>query len=230
MNRSDSIANLAAALANAQAQFPAIPRNKEVKVVGTRGSYSFRYAPFEEILRATREVRAQNGIAFTQSASESSMATVIMHTSGEWIETSVPMMVAQAGMQGMGSALTYASRYGFCKAFGIQADDDDDANAADGNTIVEKPRNTATATMSDVYETLSTDEKVWIGELADAVMQMVTDGKVVDALADIDHAIPLNPRPNSRDGEYKLALQSRLDSKTLSALKRARQESLKKVA
>lgn len=230
MNRSDSIANLAAALAQAQAHFPQIPRNKDVTVSSSKGTYKFSYAPFEDVLRATREARAQNGLAFVQSATADSMETTVLHSSGEWISTTVPMMITQASMQGMGSALTYASRYGFCKAFGVQADDDDDGNAADGNTITAQRFNTATATMADVYETLSTDEKAWIDDLAGAVKVMVESGNVFDALADVDHAIPLNPRPNTKDGEYKLALQSRLDSKTLSALKKARAEQLKKAA
>ena len=234
MNRSDSIAALASALAKAQAEFPAIPRDKTVKVKSKRtgAEYRFSYAPFEAILRATKDVRVKYGLCFSQGmTSDKALETVVMHSSGEWISHLTPVVIDEPGAQAVGSAITYAKRYGFCSAFGIQADDDDDGNAADGNHVQAASRaNTATATMADEYEALGTDEKVWIDDLAQAVKSWVESGEVNSALDEMDAAIPYVPRLNSKDTEYKLALQSRLDSKTLTALKKARAEQLKKAA
>lgn len=232
MNRSDSIANLAAALAKAQAEFPAIPRSKNVKVVSQKGTYTFNYAPFEDILRATKEARAKNGLAFVQSATNDGMETVVLHSSGEWLASTVPMQIQQAGMQGMGSALTYASRYGFCKAFGIQADDDDDGNAADGNHVEEKKVSSISGAgvKQDAFDSLEADEKTWINDLAEAVTAMVSRGELKDAADEIDHSIPQvgdNRLPKAT--EYKVALWGKLDSKTRSALTKYR-NSLKEAA
>lgn len=233
MNRSESIASLAAALAKAQAEFPAIPRNKEVSVTSQRTgkSYKFKYAPFEDILRAVRPAMVANGLAFTQGMHDGLMETVVLHSSGEWLSHDTPVVIQDPGAQAVGSAITYAKRYGFCSAFGIQADDDDDGNAADGNHVSEAKRpNTATATMGDEYEKLSADERTWIDDVAAGVKSWLEKGDPKEALAELDTAIPYHPRPGSKDTEYKLALQSRLDSKTLTALKKAREEQLKKAA
>lgn len=90
--------------------------------------------------------------------------------------------------------------------------------------------NTATATMADEYDGLTTDEKTWIDDIATAIKSWVEKGNVQGALDEMDAVIPYIPRNGFKDTEYKLALQSRLDSKTLTALKKARAESLKKAA
>lgn len=234
MNRSESIANLAAALCKAQAEFPAIPRNKEVTVTGQKGSYKFSYAPFEDILRHTKEARVKNGLAFTQSATDKELHTVIIHSSGEFFTSSVPLVLQSGGPQAMGSAITYARRYGFCDAFGIQADDDDDGNAAEGNhvqTSQKAPSSlSAAAVKADAFNDLSEDEKVWITDLAEAVTTMVTNGDVKDAADEIDHSIPqIGEKRLEKATEYKVALWGKLDSKTRSALTKYR-NSLKEAA
>jgi len=229
MNRSESIANLAAALAKAQAEFPAIPRNKEVSVTSQRTgrSYKFKYAPFEDILRAVRPHMVANGLAFTQGMHDNLMETVVLHKSGEWLSHDTPVVIQDPGAQAVGSAITYAKRYGFCSAFGIQADDDDDGNAAEGNHVAEvKRNNTATATMGDEYDKLSADEKIWIDDVASGIKSWLEKGNAAEALAELDTAIPYVPRPGSKDSEYKLALQSQLSSKEKTALQKARAEQL----
>jgi hypothetical protein len=62
-----------------------------------------------------------------------SVTTRLIHSSGQWIEfgpLTVPMSKQDA--HGVGSATTYARRYGLSAALGIVADDDD-GNAAVGN-------------------------------------------------------------------------------------------------
>lgn len=229
MNRSETIANLAAALAKAQAEFPAIPRTKVVKVTGQRGSYEFRYAPFEDILRATKEARSKNGLAFVQSATNDGMETVVLHSSGEWLASTVPMQIQQAGMQGMGSALTYASRYGFCKAFGIQADDDDDGNAADGNHVEPVKKASNITPKSGVFESLPLDLQNELLDLAHRVNKIAVSDPA-GALAEIHAAIPESGETrHEMYTEMRVGLDSLLDSKTRSALTKYR-NSLKEAA
>jgi hypothetical protein len=56
---------------------------------------------------------------------------MLMHESGEWIASLTAIPIQQRTAHGVGSALTYARRFGLQSMCGITAaDDDDDANVA----------------------------------------------------------------------------------------------------
>jgi hypothetical protein len=59
------------------------------------------------------------------------LRTTLLHKSGQWIASEVPLMVGEKStMQTLGSAITYARRYGLAAMVGVVADEDDDGNAA----------------------------------------------------------------------------------------------------
>jgi hypothetical protein len=59
------------------------------------------------------------------------VTTLLAHASGEWIETRLAMGLESTDPQAIGSALTYARRYGLCALVGVAPGDvDDDAAAA----------------------------------------------------------------------------------------------------
>lgn len=142
MNHSETITDLAAALAKAQGALVNPGRNREVTVKSERGSYKFKYATLDAILDAVRKPLADNGLAFTQAlgAADGKLAlvTLLTHTSGQWLRCEMPVTVEGPGMQRLGSAQTYARRYAISSLLGIAADEDDDANSADGNTIIDQ--------------------------------------------------------------------------------------------
>lgn len=142
MQRSAEIGALAEALAKAQGEFVNPSRNREVTVrTKTGGSYKFSYATFDAILDVIRKPLANNGLSFVQGVSEGKLVTTLMHASGQWLETVTPILVKQDGNdanQALGSAITYAKRYALTAILGVAADEDDDANSADGNTIMEQ--------------------------------------------------------------------------------------------
>lgn len=116
-------ANIFAALAKAQGQFPAIPKNKK--------GHGYNYAPMDTIQRIVRPVLAKHGLGFYQTPRGDEMVTVLFHESGERIEVPFPMVDIQGRMNAMqmkGAVSTYASRYGLCLALGISADEDTDAH------------------------------------------------------------------------------------------------------
>lgn len=172
MNKSDSIGSLAAALSKAQSEFPAIPKDKEVTVKSDKGSYKFKYAPLESITSAIRPVLAANGLAFTQSVSGDALTTTIIHASGEWMQSDpIPVKVASGSAQALGSGITYARRYSLCCSFGIVADEDDDANGADGNmaTIADAAKKELSpvrpnASGEDFWNNADADEKRYLNE------------------------------------------------------------------
>jgi hypothetical protein len=132
--------NLHTALAAAQGAFEQIRRDKSVTVtMKSGGKYSFNYAPLESILRAVTPALSKHGLALTQAtkALESGkefVETTLRHASGEVLTNVIPIFVRDDGPQAYGSALTYARRYGVTLLLCISADDDDDGNAAEGNS------------------------------------------------------------------------------------------------
>ena len=77
---------------------------------------------------------AEHGIAFTQEVdfdeTRTFVRTVMLHTSGERISRTPVISRDANDPQKMGSAITYAKRYGLQAMFGIPADEDDDGNKA----------------------------------------------------------------------------------------------------
>lgn len=140
MHRSDSIAQLAAALAAAQGSFPRIPRDRTVTVRSrkTDTTYTFSYAPLDTILDAVRPHLAANGLAIVQGVVQCDkgaeyVRTSLLHSSGEWLAHDQPLFsgAAENASQAYASGMTYARRYGVTALLCLAADDDDDGNAND---------------------------------------------------------------------------------------------------
>lgn len=140
--KSESIGKLTEALTKAQAVMTSPSRNREV-TVSTKGgsSYKFKYATLDHILESVRKPLTDNGLWFTQTLANGDgkyrLVTTLLHTSGEWVESEQPLFLTDQTNQAFGSALTYAKRYALAGMLGIAADEDDDANHADGNHIKE---------------------------------------------------------------------------------------------
>src|SRR5688572_25543683 len=135
---SSTIGKLAGALAKAQGAFEAIGKTREVKVqMKTGGSYTFAYAPLDEVLRSVRPALATNGLALTQTVADGekgrTLTTTLMHESGEWMASTTTLPGQATTAQEFGSQITYMRRYAIVSILGVVADEDDDANAADGN-------------------------------------------------------------------------------------------------
>lgn len=130
MNRSETIGQLAAALAAAQGKMKAASMNAQ------NPFFKSKYADLGAIIEAIRPVLAENGLSFTQTPFVDSgtvtLETTIMHASGEWLSSAMSVAIAdEKGMsfvQAMGKAITYLRRYALASMFGVYADEDDDGN------------------------------------------------------------------------------------------------------
>ena len=128
MKTSENIKEIATALKNFQ----------EVAVNAFKGKkgYGYNYAPLDVILKDNRPLMAKFGLSHIQSETfENNIVTVatrVMHESGEWIETTAQSPYATLkGMndyQAIGSGITYLRRYGLSAALGIASDEDQDAH------------------------------------------------------------------------------------------------------
>ena len=129
MNKSESIAALAAALAKAQGTMKGAVKDS------ANPFFKSKYADLASVVEAIRAAFSANGLSYVQTVQSSDLdevrvETMILHSSGEWISCGVlALPVSKNDAQGYGSALTYARRYSLSAAVGV-APEDDDGNAA----------------------------------------------------------------------------------------------------
>lgn len=95
--------------------------------------FNSKYADLATVMAACMPALHENGFAVIQPSgldeSGPFVDTVLLHESGGRIESRVYLVVNKNDMQGIGSAQTYARRYGLMGLAGI-APEDDDGNAA----------------------------------------------------------------------------------------------------
>ncbi len=129
MNKSESIKEIAMAMAKFQAEIKN-PTNS-----ANNPFFKSKYAPLNEILNDVRPLLSKYGLSVLQMPSgddqEVHITTLLMHESGEWIESCpLKMKPAKNDPQGIGSAITYGRRYALAAILGISSEDDDDGNVA----------------------------------------------------------------------------------------------------
>ncbi|MBM0203750.1 ERF family protein [Micromonospora sp. STR1s_5] len=136
--RSDSIAQLAAALAKAQIEL-VNPTKTLTGVIDRWGSggegQSYRYAPLSAGLEIVRKTLCKYELAVIQTTHVDwdvemvMLTTTLAHGSGEYMSASWPVCrtVDMSNPKLMGAALTYARRYGLFTLVGIAGEDDLDA-------------------------------------------------------------------------------------------------------
>ncbi len=126
MNRSESIAHLAPALAAAQGEFLAAVKRDT-------SDYGHKYASLAEVIRATRPALAKHGLAVLQPLggddTTMTITTILMHSSQESIEDTLtfhpPANGGEVDPQSVGRLCSYYRRYGYCSMLGIAMEDSD---------------------------------------------------------------------------------------------------------
>jgi len=135
MEKSESIQEIAKALASFQSQMDPLNLDAEVKVNTKSGSnYSFKYATFGNIVKSCRDKLAKNELSISQLIGEGgSVTTLLMHSSGEFLQNTLTITSGETNPQAIGSAISYAKRYSYASILGLVSEQDDDANIAEGN-------------------------------------------------------------------------------------------------
>jgi hypothetical protein len=127
MKQSESIKNLAAAMAAAQSEMGAAIKGS------SNPFFKSKYADLGSVIEAVKAPFAAHGLSYVQFpvSGENSVGvtTRLMHSSGEWLEQEFFIPLGKMDAQAAGSAITYARRYALQAIAGIPAEDDD-GNAA----------------------------------------------------------------------------------------------------
>jgi hypothetical protein len=60
------------------------------------------------------------------------LITTLVHASGQWMNSELPLLLSKQDSQGIGAAMTYLRRYSISALVGVVCDHDDDGEAAVG--------------------------------------------------------------------------------------------------
>lgn len=139
------------AMAEFQRRCPTVKKTTTAKIQ-TRGgaSYSYRYAPLDEILSVAQPVMGELGLSASwRSKIEPDRVIVacrISHTLGHHEESgdiAMPIVSTDGAganpAQRVGIALTYAKRYALLGILGLAPEDDDDGGGASGRPAAPQP-------------------------------------------------------------------------------------------
>lgn len=130
MNQSNEINELATALSKAQGEMQTAIKDK------LNPFFKSMYADLGSVWDVARPVLSKNGLAVVQTTemngNEIIMVTTLIHSSGQWMKSFLPLILSKRDSQGIGAAITYLRRYSLSAIVGVVCDDDDDGETACG--------------------------------------------------------------------------------------------------
>lgn len=129
MLKSEQINELAAALAKAQGHI------EGAKKSSSNPFFKSKYADLAECWNTCREALTANEISVIQMPEEINangrlnITTMLAHSSGQYISSTLTMTVTKLDPQAIGSAITYGRRYALAAMVGLAQEDDDGEKA-----------------------------------------------------------------------------------------------------
>lgn len=123
MKTSETITKIAPALLKVQKSMGVITKD------ATNPYFNSVYADINSVLAVALETLNENGISVLQPVSTENgkmqVETMLLHESGEYVSDKFELVLTKQDMQALGSAITYARRYGIQSTLGMRAQDDD---------------------------------------------------------------------------------------------------------
>lgn len=176
--QSDKIDQLAGALSEFQKSLenPKRDRTVKVKYKDSNKTYEFTYTTFDSLTDYLRPKLAEHGLSFYQSITPHgngfALQTRVLHVSGQWITSVLPVPFAGGGMQAMGSAISYCRRYALSAILGVASEEDDDGKGAEArgarnttalkNSMRELDRAVRAATSQEELDALAEEYQEYI--------------------------------------------------------------------
>lgn len=152
-------------------------------------AFRSKYADLASVMEACLPALNKHGICVIQPTVDEDGAryvkTILAHASGQALECRVPLIVQKNDMQGYGSAVTYARRYGLMGMAGI-APEDDDGNAAakaapKGDEATEPRRNDSAIGEACAYLAGAADIADLQSRWANIPTEVKSDARVIEA-------------------------------------------------
>lgn len=124
---SEQLNELFAALSKAQGQIQGVVKD------ATNPFFKSQYTSLDSCWDACRGPLSANGLSVVQTVDESEgkmvLCTILGHSSGQYISSRVPLIMAKPDPQSFGSAVSYLRRYSLCAMVGLTQSDDDGEHA-----------------------------------------------------------------------------------------------------
>lgn len=125
---SAKIEELAAALAKAQGGIENPGKNR------VNPHFKSEYADLAAIIEVSKKPLSENGLSVLQLPTRNGrgmeLRTILLHSSGQYLGCTIPLLSLTKGPQPFGSELTYMRRYAQAALLNLAADEDDDGNEA----------------------------------------------------------------------------------------------------
>jgi hypothetical protein len=182
--QSEHLNELAVALARAQGEM--LIAGKDHK----NPFFKSMYADFATIVRASRPALTKYGLSviqrvITQDDGVEALYTMLLHASGQYLESRMKINPVKQDVQSMGSAITYLKRYAYAAIVGVTAADEDD----DGESATTPAREVKAAPAPKIgKDPISLDQlselEYVLKDHPDIVEQVLT-GLKIDSLADM---------------------------------------------
>lgn len=209
MQRSPEINELATALSKFQGEI------ESVKKDAANPFFKSKYSTLAAGTDATRAGLSKNGLSVIQTPATEFVAkevaasgvvlkltTMLLHSSGQFIEETYSMIPADNKPQTIGSCISYMRRYAYFPVLGLASDDDDDGNAASGAS--------APAPVTTYRKPPATKEAV---KDFDKALDVIEKTDNIDKLIEAQQEIPKSTRYTAEQKEQLLhAVQMKLDT------------------
>jgi hypothetical protein len=171
MNKSESIKEIATAMAAAQAEMGSAKKGKD------NPFFKSKYADISEVIKVIKEPFANNGLSYVQFPVEKDgrvgVETILMHSSGEFVSHEFTVNLSKQDAQGAGSAITYCRRYALQSIAGIPAEDDDGNTASQQRPQPKLQQNNQQGDDKPWYNTFDQDRENMIAALQTMTAQDV---------------------------------------------------------
>ena len=129
-----SLQKLDDALIKARDQYPKLLRNGTNPAFKSRSGDPSCYATLDDVITCVMPALTEQGVNVATAnwfiEGRPCVITTISHKSGGFRQSVFPM--SDPSPQKIGGCMTYAQRYQICSLLGLQAEDDDDGNTAQG--------------------------------------------------------------------------------------------------
>ena len=150
-----------------------------------RGNYG-AYSTLADCLSVLRDVLSKNGLSVVQlpkaDADGCHLETILLHVSGQFIQSRLTCRPVSMDPQKIGSAITYMRRYSLCAVLGLAPEDDDGHSSTQQQPLKSQPISVNTPVDKRVNSPINQDVNVpvdndWIipfGKYKDKKLSNVT--------------------------------------------------------
>ena len=131
--QSEQINELAAALSKVQGELePAIKDGTNPAYAKGNNPQAGKFNSLTACWKSCRDTLAKNGLAVIQTSfvgenDKYYLLTTLVHSSGQYMRSITPLLLAKNDSQSYGAAMTYFRRFSLCAIVGISPEDDDGA-------------------------------------------------------------------------------------------------------